>query len=150
MNKQIIISVFGGVLLACTSHTVLADDIPTTLLPMSTILQDLQSKGYDNIRKIKFEHDVYEVEAISKQGTKIKLSVNPQTGKIANSPMMQKNSLSMRSIVQKVEAAGYHSIYKVKSEDNKYEIKALDKNNKKVELNVDAQTGEIKKEGWFD
>lgn len=149
MKKRIILSVVSGIILTLASQTVLADDIPTTSLPMSKILQDLQSKGYNAVRKVKFEHGSYEVEAMSKQGTKIKLNVNPQTGKITINPKTP-NTLTMLSIVQKIEAAGYHNIYKVKSERGKYEVKALDKDNKKVELNVDAQSGEIKKEGWFD
>ncbi|OGV44379.1 MAG: hypothetical protein A3F46_03780 [Legionellales bacterium RIFCSPHIGHO2_12_FULL_42_9] len=150
MKKRIILSVCSGFILVFAAQTALANDIPTTSLPMSKILQVLQSKGYSSVRKVEFEHGTYEVKAISAQGKKVKLNVNPQTGVITNNSKTQNNSISMLMAAQKVEAAGYHGIYKIKSEDGKYEIKALNKDNKKVELKVNVKTGEIKKEGWFD
>ncbi|KTD22853.1 Uncharacterized conserved protein [Legionella lansingensis] len=142
--KRIILSVCSGLLLTITAPIVFADNLPANTLPMSKILQSLQSKGYNIIKEIEFEHGAYEVEAIGPQGNKLELRVNPQTGEISNDKNNQAKPISMLDAVQKLESAGYHSIYKIESEGNKYEVKALDKNGKKVKLKMNASTGEIK------
>ena len=148
--KKTILSTLGGLFLILSAPIALADDIPSNALPISKILQDLHAKGYTLIKKVEFEHGTYEVKAIGPNGNKMKLQVNPQTGEITNNKSNNAKMMSMLDAVKKVESAGYHNIYKIKQEDNKYEVKALDKNGKKVELKINADTGEIKKEGWFD
>ncbi len=52
----------------------------------------------------------------------------------------------MLDAVNKAEAAGYQRIYKVERDNNEYEMEALDKDGKQVELKVNASTGAISKE----
>ncbi len=53
------------------------------------------------------------------------------------------SQITLLDAVKKAEAEGYHDFYKVEFEKNKYEIKALDKSGKKIELKIDANTGTI-------
>ncbi|MBS0359524.1 MAG: PepSY domain-containing protein [Proteobacteria bacterium] len=146
MKKQIILSTFSSLILTLTTLTALADDVPSSSVQMSKILQNLQSKGYSNVREIEFEEGVYEVKAMTAQGNKIKIYVNPQTGEIINNAKAERNRMSALEVVQKLESAGYHNIYKIESHGHKYEVKAFDQNRKKAELKVDGNTGKISKE----
>lgn len=148
--KKIILSACSGLVLAVVTQIASADTLPANSLPMSKILQNLQTKGFTIIKEVEFEHGAFEVEAIGPQGNKLKLQVNPQTGEITNNKDNQTNQLSILAAVQKLEAAGYHNIYRIELDDSKYEVKALDKDGKEVSLKINANTGEIKKEGWFD
>lgn len=144
MKKHTLVALLGGCLLAFSTQAVLADDIPTTSIQMSSILQNLQTKGYNNVKKIKFEDGEYEAKVINAQGREEKLHINPQTGAILNAPKAAQANITALEAAKKVEAAGYHNIYKLEAEDgNEYEVKAIDKNGKKAELKVNATTGEI-------
>ncbi len=54
--------------------------------------------------------------------------------------------LDMAGLVKLLLAQGYHDIREVELEGDKFEVKTLDRQNEKVQLIVDAYTGEIKKQ----
>jgi hypothetical protein len=148
--KKPFITFIAGLFLIFASLAVTAAEMPTqiaTMPQMSTILQKLQAKGYSIIREIKFEKGAFEAKAINAQGNEIDIRINPQTGEMFQ-PTANPARLNMLEVVKKVEAAGYHNIYKIKSDDDKYDVKALDNNGKSVEVEVNAITGTISKE-WF-
>ena len=47
--------------------------------------QTLEAAGYGNIEKIEREHGNYEVKATDRNGERVKLHVNPQTGEVLDS-----------------------------------------------------------------
>lgn len=146
MKKKPLIGLFSGCLLLFVAQTTLADDLPKNSAQMSSILQNLQNKGYINVQKIKFEHGRFEALAINANGNIEKLNIDPKTGEIVNQPQNTSKPLSALEIAKKVEEAGYHNIYKLDAEEhNEYEVKALDKADKKVELKVDSSNGNITK-----
>lgn len=147
MRKQILISLLSGCLIALSAQVTLADDIPTTTLQMSSILQKLQAQGYNNIQKIKFEDGQYEANVSDAQGQIKKLKIDPKTGKIINLSKETQTYITALEAVKKVEAAGYHNIYELKV-DNEYEVKALDKEGNKKELEVNTKTGKVHTEGF--
>lgn len=51
-------------------------------LPMTQVLQKLAAAGYQNIEKIQLKNSAYEVRATGRQGERIKLYVNAQTGEL--------------------------------------------------------------------
>ena len=51
--------------------------------------------------------------------------------------------LSVRAILDRVEAQGYRDITEVEREDGRYEVKAVDAEGRRVELKLDARTGEV-------
>jgi len=57
----------------------------------------------------------------------------------------QANWLTMQQVQTKLEAAGYRDFQKIEREDNKYEVKAIDPQGQRVELDLDPVTGDILK-----
>jgi uncharacterized membrane protein YkoI len=147
MKKQSIIIAMATSFLLLFVAPIMAADNKVTLPPLSQILQSLQTQGYSIVRKIKFDDGIYKAEVINQQGKEVKIEVNAQTGKIIK-PQGNKNRLTLLEATQKAEKEGYHNIYKIEADDDEYEVKALDKDGKKVELEIDATTGKVSKK-WF-
>ena len=127
--------------------TVVVNTQPAQPFQLSAIIQKLQGRGYFIFRKIELEDGAYSVEAINMQGDEEKLKINPQNGDIFE-PKVNTTRITMLDAVRKVEATGYHNIYKVMSDGDVYDVKALNKDGKKVSLEVNAITSEISK-NWF-
>ena len=138
MSKTILTLVVG---LSCFSAY--AADMPVKSLPMTTIISNLDAKGF-TAKEIKFKDNVYHVDAMNKQGKDVDVEVNPETGAL-NQTEKSAMTLTMQEAAKKVEAAGYRSIYFIKADDSKYVVKALDKDGKKVSLDVNGTSGEISK-----
>jgi len=157
MTKQTWMALVLGIFSAFTVQITVAHEAPQNVPNIVPVIQHLQSKGYVPIHEIKFDDGMYKAEIWKGNDQEIKLEINPQTKEITQTKTKQEThpalpavKLSLLEIVKKVEAAGYHSVYKIKFKMSRYEVKALDKEGKKVELNVDANTGKVNKEGWFD
>jgi hypothetical protein len=127
-----------------SSVTFATDAPPANSLPMSKILQNIQKEGYSVVKKIEYDDGKYEVKAIDNAGNDAKLEIAPTTGEIIKPKDEVAPKLSIFDAVSKVETAGYKNIYKIETSKDKYEVKAYDKNNKKVSLDVDANSGAIK------
>lgn len=56
-----------------------------TDLTINQVLVKLMAAGYDNVDKIERERNAYEVKAIDKNGARVKLYVDPQTGDLIKS-----------------------------------------------------------------
>ncbi|HAT9776981.1 TPA: PepSY domain-containing protein [Legionella pneumophila subsp. pneumophila] len=143
MKKRIILSVCSGFILSCVIQTAKANNIPAHSLPVSQILKNLQNKGFKNIREVKFDDGIYEVEALDDRGNGYVLRVYPTTGELIKNQKIQNNAISTLEVAQKIEAEGYRFIYKIESHGSHYDVEALSKEDKKVELKIDADTGKI-------
>lgn len=119
-------------------------------VPMSTVLQNLKSKGYDIISKVDLdkEKEVYNIEAMSPQGKELAITMNAQSGEITSPKQNPLPHINLDEAVKRVEGAGYHDIYMVEYGSGKYIVRAQDPKNKKVKLKVDGTTGDIAK-AWF-
>ena len=51
-------------------------------LSIGQVHQKLETAGFRNVEKIEREHGVYEARATDRNGARVKLSINPQTGDI--------------------------------------------------------------------
>ncbi|MBI1906602.1 MAG: PepSY domain-containing protein [Rhodocyclales bacterium] len=58
--------------------------------------------------------------------------------------------LSVKQIVERVEAAGYRDIKEVEREDDRYEVKATSADGRRAELYLDPVSGEINKTKFKD
>lgn len=143
MKKRNFLPIFGGLILASATQTVLADEIPNRTLPMSEILKIIQNRGYKAIREVEFDDGLYEVEAWDEKGNQLIFRLNPSTGDFINNPKINKYPITILEAAQKIEDAGYHTIYKIEAHGSQYEIKAFGKNEKKIKLRMDANTGKI-------
>lgn len=65
-------------------------------------------------------------------------------------PAAEKTELSMEQVIAKLKEQGYADITEIEREDGRYCVDARDADGKKVELYVDAKTGEITKEDEGD
>ncbi len=146
MKKSVINSLIAASILTFSSSVIFANDAPTSSLPMSTILQNLKKAGYPAIEKVKFDDGKYKVEAINAQGQEETVYVNAQSGLVEAKQAKAANKVTALDAAQKVEAAGYHNIYKIDSEEDSYEVKAIDKNGKEVKLKVNATSGAVSKD----
>ncbi len=145
MKKYLVMTVLAsGLLFAVNS---LADDqLPANAVSASTVLENLQKAGFTGVRKVKFENDVYEAVAINHEGRPVKVAVNPTDGQVSKESKAMAAQLTILDAAKKVEKAGYTHISEIELEKNKFDVKALDKNGKKVDLEVDGQTGNIKED----
>jgi hypothetical protein len=57
----------------------------------------------------------------------------------------QSNWLSIKDVLNKLEAAGYSDFREIDLDKNKYEVKATDPQGQRVELDVDPVTGDVLK-----
>lgn len=148
MKKQALIALCLGSLLAFSSSIAVAkdDNIPDNAVKMSKALESLKTKGFNVVRKIEFDDDAYTASVINAEGKEVKIYVNSQTGEVSP-PKESNDSLSALEVAKKVEQAGYQKIYKIDTQwfRDRYEVKAYDRNGKKVELDVDAKSGKILK-----
>ncbi|HRM69386.1 PepSY domain-containing protein [Thauera phenylacetica] len=51
--------------------------------------------------------------------------------------------MNLQQVQARLEADGYRDFEKIERERNKYEVKALDPQGRRVEVKVDAHSGEI-------
>lgn len=58
--------------------------------------------------------------------------------------------ISLQDAIARVEAMGYSRILEAEYEHGRYEIEALDDQGRKVEITLDAQTGQTLKRGYDD
>lgn len=71
---------FASVLAA---QAVLAERPPSDAKPLSEIVKILESQGYAPVVDVEFDDGVWEVEAY-RDGAKMKLKVNPESGDIVS------------------------------------------------------------------
>ncbi len=138
INKFIV-----GISSAVFALSVYAADYPEHGIPMSKLINELETHGYVVVNKVDYDNDVYHVEGINKEGKEVKADINPQSGKITVTSD-EKARLTISEAVKKLEQSGYHDIYSIEASGDKYEAKALDKDGNKASVDVDAVTGEVK------
>lgn len=134
--KKYFLFALASLFLAISTITFADDDaLPASSMPMSKILQNLQTKGMTVFYKVEFDDGFYKVVGLDATGNKVKLKINPTTG-VEEKFAETKPVLSMLEAVKRVEANGYHGITKIEAEDKGYEIKVFDKDNHRVELKI--------------
>lgn len=137
VKKQGVISLVAGCVMALAAPAILADSVPAKPIDMTTIISNLNDQGYVVIREIKFDDNAYKAEAFNKQGQKVDVKMNADTGKIESPQAPQTQPISLTDAVKKANSAGFTTIYAIEAKDNSYEMKALDKNGKKNKVTVD-------------
>lgn len=128
---------------ALFSFSIYAADFPEKSMPMTSIIGKLEAKGFVDVYEVEYDDKVYHVKARNAQGKDVEATVDPISGKITPTKVAPSSKITLMDAVKKVEQAGYHNIYKIERSDDKYEMSALDKDGKKVSLEVDGKTGKI-------
>lgn len=87
MNMMPIASLIAAGLLTASAHAETARPAAGSERPWLSIPQihaRLEAAGYRNVEKIEREHGSYEVKATDRDGRRVKLHMNPQTGDIVD------------------------------------------------------------------
>ncbi|WP_435750462.1 PepSY domain-containing protein [Thauera sp. AutoDN2] len=69
----------------------------------------------------------------------------PAASATAVAPAAQSSWMSIKDVLDKLEAAGYTDFREIEREKNKYEVKATDPQGQRVELDIDPLSGDILK-----
>ncbi|APR06236.1 PepSY domain-containing protein [Thauera chlorobenzoica] len=75
------------------------------------------------------------IPALAQNGTGSAIGISAATG--------QDGWLTLHEVQLKLEALGYRELTKIERDDDKYEVKAIDAQGQRVELDVDPLTGAI-------
>jgi len=147
MNKLLVTAVISTGLIM-SSPALWAKKLSDDTVKISQALQTLEQNGFTVIKKIEFDDGQYVAKVVNNEGKTIKLRLDGKSGKILNQPKATKARLTALEVAKKVEQAGYNSIYKIDVEwfKDKYAVEAYNEEGKKVELNVNATTGDIVKD----
>lgn len=117
----------------------------------------LEVAGYREIDEIERKRDHYEVKALSADGRRVELKVDPATAEVRKSePKHDRRSadrpapvatvlLSIAQLHDRLQAAGYPRIDKIERERDRIEVKAIDAQGRRVELDVDPVTAQVRK-----
>jgi uncharacterized membrane protein YkoI len=113
---------------------------------MVKALDDLKDKGYVIIKKIEFDNHkgTFKAKVLNAQGKNIDISINPQSGELTK-PKNDVEGLSAIEIAKKVQDAGYSNIIEINTEilRNQYDVKILDEKGNKIDLKIDAKSGNV-------
>lgn len=146
MRNKTLLSLSLASLLVMSSPLALAEtQLPENTMSMSKVLDNLKNKGIVAVKEIEFDDGVYKAKIIMNDGKSDKITFNPKTGELKASENL--GGLSAMDIATKVEGLGFTRIYKMELDsDKKFEVKAVNKDGKRMKLEVDAITGKILKE----
>jgi hypothetical protein len=142
MKKALLLSF---ILLSGITSTIFANDVPQKTIPMTNLLKTLESSGYSIVRDVKYDDGMYKIDAINAQGKDVEAKVNPMTGDITQTKDGSMK-LTILNAARKVEDSGYKNIYSIESSGDKFKVKALGNDGKKVSLTIDGETGKVSKD----
>lgn len=136
------------------SSSVAASSTQSEWLTIPQLHDRLEAAGYSAINDIEREKDGYEVKAIDRDGRRVELDVHPVTGEVLKTETKSDKSsddsreqradwLTIPQLYGKLEAAGYTAIEDIEREKDGYEVKATDRDGRRVELDVHPVTGEV-------
>lgn len=122
---------------ACASGAALAQDALTEL----QVRAELTTQGYTHINDVEFEDGVWKADALSADGNRIEVRVDPTTGMAyPNTTVAQLSEADVRA---QLAAAGYTNVHDVDYEDGIWNAEADDPQGKDVELKIDPVTGKV-------
>ncbi len=122
MIKSTLLAVCMGAAMLSAPMVMAKDEMTPDTMPMSKVLNGLQTKGFEVVKKIEFDDGMYEAKILNALGKEIKLKMNAKTGEIEK-PKDGLVWLTALEIAKKVENAGYHNISKIDTEGKEYEVK---------------------------
>ncbi len=101
----------------------------------------LEAQGYTNVHDVKFDDGMWEADAVSADGKKVDLRLDPRTGKVY--PDSAVSQLSEADIRAQLSTQGFGNVHEVKFDDGMWKAKATSQTGQKTELRMDPATGEI-------
>ena len=149
--KKLTLSICGVALsIVMLSSTAIADDIPPTgALPISKVVANIYSQGYDGINKIKYDDGVYKAKVINKDGQEQSLYIDPTTGTVPAQKSKVKE-INMSQAIKAVPKDRCKTITEVKNSRGAFKVECLDSNNQEVNVVIDAISGKVSQVRYDD
>lgn len=121
--------------------TAMAQEEPPHALTQQEIVAQLAEQGYTDVHDVDFRDGVWTARARSGDGSHVKLRVDPITGKaIPNKQVSRVNENDVRAMLS---SQGYTHVHDVDFDDGVWTAKARNEAGARVEVQVDAQSGQI-------
>jgi uncharacterized membrane protein YkoI len=102
---------------------------------------DLAQQGYNDVHDVDFHDGVWTARAKSGDGTKVKLRIDPTTGRAF--PDSQISRLSEADVRAQLSTDGYTRVHDVDFNNGVWTAKAENQSGKDVKLQIDPDTGRI-------
>ncbi len=130
---------------------------PAPALDIAQVHARLEAAGYREIDEIERKRDHYEVKALNADGRRVELQVDPATAEVrATEEKRDKRRvdpaasaaaapLNLAQVHDQLQAAGYRAIAKIEREPDRVEVKAVDAQGRRVELDIDPVTAQVRK-----
>ncbi|MCW9035420.1 MAG: PepSY domain-containing protein [Alphaproteobacteria bacterium] len=134
---------------------------PVTLSVASAV-QLLSAAGYNDVRKVEIEHGFYEATVRDKDGSRLKIVIDPKTGIVTvkekrvpktnltrdGKPRIDKyalppRSLSLGEVSNLLEQKGYRVVHSIKAKRGIYQAKVTDERGMKTKITIDPVNGTI-------
>lgn len=121
-------------------------------IPRQQVRDIVLGAGYQHIDEIEFDDAFWEVEAIGAYGHDVDLVVHPVTGEILGQPQGPSGAapLTAQQIRTQLQGAGYTGIHSLDFDDGYWEADATNPAGQRVEVKIDAYSGEIVRESPED
>ncbi len=150
--KKLTLNICGIALsVAMLSSTAMADDIPpTTAVPISKIVANIYSQGYDGINKIKYDDGVYKAKVVNKDGQEQNLYIDPTTGTVPAAKKTKTKEINMTQAINAVPKDRCKTITEIEDSKGAYKVECLDANNQEVEVYIDAISGKVSQVRYDD
>lgn len=136
MNK--IASLTIALALGCAGMAVAQDQHALT---QQEIVSELTQQGYTDVHDIDFRDGVWTAHARSGDGARVKLRVDPITGKAY--PNKQVSRINETDVRAMLSSEGYTHVHDVDFDHGVWTAKARNNAGTRVSLEIDAQSGRI-------
>lgn len=110
-------------------------------LTQQEIVAQLAAQGYTDVHDVDFRDGVWTARAHSGDGSRVKLRIDPLTGKAY--PNKQVSRLNETDVRAELSSEGYTHVHDVDFHNGVWTAKARNNAGVKVRLQVDAQSGRI-------
>lgn len=125
-------------------------------------VEALRSAGYTQIREVEFEDGLYEAKVYDKEGSRLKVLVDPVTGALkvtkkkslrwfssksddraSDKAVFAANAMPIDKVWDIIESQGYKAIHSVELEKGYYEAKVIDETGRSLKLMIDPVKGSV-------
>lgn len=118
-----------------------ADTSQAHPLSRAEIEAAITKAGYKDIRRIKVDDGVWEAKVRDANDRRVKLSVDPITGKVYPDDVHPK--VTAQEVHDKLTAAGYQRVHDIEFDDGLWTADARNSQGQKVDIKVDPEDGHI-------
>lgn len=125
---------------AQTAPTAPGSSAGLTQLEVKTLLE---KQGYRNIDRIEFDEGLWEAHAISGNGTRLEVKVDPVSGRVYPENGKAVSRMNENEIRASLTGQGFSNVRDLKFKDSLWHVEADNSNGQKVELRIDPDDGTV-------